>query len=122
MRIHMLALSSFLTSCASPSLPSPPPVSSTQGITLVEMAKVMDVRNLPDTPANNGQDSTGSKIAGGISARQTGSSESGKTGTRLTLLSDNGEVRNYNVEPGEIFRVGEPVKIISNNGNLKITH
>ena len=105
MRIHMLALSSFLTSCASPSLPSSPPVSSTQGITLVEMAKVTDVRNLPDTPANNGQDSTGSKI-----------------GTQLTLLSDNGEVRNYNVQPGEIFRVGERVKIISNNGNLKITH
>lgn len=82
MRIYALALSSFVVGCA---VSSPlPTASSTQGITVVQMAQVTAI------------------------------------GTMLTLVSENGETHSYAAEPGEVFRVGDRVKIISNNGNIRI--
>jgi outer membrane lipoprotein SlyB len=129
-------------SCAS----QPQPVSSTQGSTLVQIAYVTDVRDVTVSGDRNsavgsvagtvlsglggsnvwgGKGSTldtGAGTIAGVGGQQIGSSNTGKTVTRLTVRSDNGDVRSYEIVPGETFRIDDRVKITNNNHNTRITH
>ncbi len=146
----VLALSLFaatLAGCATQSNTAPAPVSSTQGTTLVQTGYVTDVR---DIAVRGGQNSAvgsmagsilggfaGSAIGGGhgrtlatvagaavggMAGQHAGKSSNGASVTRLTVRFENGDARTYDIEPGEIFRVGDPVKVISNGGEIRVVH
>jgi outer membrane lipoprotein SlyB len=136
-----------LAGCAAQPDSAPAFVSSTQGTTLVQTGYVTDVR---DITVRGGQNSAigsavgallggiaGSNIgsghgrtvatiagasAGGIAGQHVGKPNSGKSVTKLTVRLDNGDMRTYDIEPGEAFRIGDTVKIITNGGNVRITH
>lgn len=74
---------------------------STQGTTLVQMASVTAVRELP------------------VLNERTGANQ---MATELTLRFDDGKIRNFNIEPGEVFKSGERVKVTSRRGNIRIAH
>lgn len=146
MRIFLPAAATLMAvvgvSCAS----QPQSVSSTQGSTLVQTAYVTDVRDvtvsgdrnsavgsvagtvlsgLGGSNASGGNGSTldaGAGTIADIDGQQIGSSNTGKTVTRLTVRSDNGDMRSYEIVPGETFRIDDRVKIINNNHNTRITH
>jgi outer membrane lipoprotein SlyB len=122
MRIFLPAVSTvmaaMLAGCALQSQPLPL-TGSTQGSTLVQKAVVTDVR---DIAFNDARHSVVGSIAGGFAGQQAGIAGSAKRITRLTVRSDDGEISTCDVESSEIFRVGEPVKVISNNGNVTVTH
>jgi|GEM_PF-1450610 len=65
---------------------------------------------------------TGGAVAGGIAGQQAGRASSSKTSLRLTIRNDSGETSTYYAEPGETFRVGDEVKIVSRNGIVRIMH
>jgi outer membrane lipoprotein SlyB len=136
------ALSAGCTSMADPN----PMISSTEGTTLVQIGVVTDIR---DIAVRGGTQSgvgatvgallggiAGSSIgsgfgrsaatvagatAGGIAGQQIAGSNSGTSVTRMSVQLENGAVRTYDLEPGESFRVGETVKVISNAGKISIT-
>jgi len=97
-----LLLTTALAACATPS-PQPAALSSsTRGTTVVQMASVTAVRELlvrdDRTPGAN------------------------PTVTELTVRFDDGKIRSFNIEAGQIFHPGERVKVTSRNGNARITH
>lgn len=135
----------LLAGCAVP--PSQTAVLSTQGSTLVQTGYVTEVRSVtldqdqaPGVGAvvgavlgglvgNNigGGDgrtlaTVGGAVAGGVAGHQIEKSRNAKTVTALSVRFQNGEVRTYQVEPGEAFRIGDRVKLSSNNGQTRITH
>lgn len=97
-----LLLTTALAGCATPSPQPSAPSSSTRGTTVVQMASVTAVRELlvrdERTPGAN------------------------PALTELTIRFDDGKIRSFNIEPGQIFRPGERVKITTRNGNTRITH
>lgn len=121
---------------------------STQGTTLVRVATVTDVR---DVSVYGGRSSGGvaslvGAVLGGIAGSQigsgTGSTIAGiggsvagsmagqrmaQTGvvrkaTELAVRFENGEVRTFQVEPGETFQAGDTVRVITQQGMTRITH
>jgi outer membrane lipoprotein SlyB len=135
-----------LAGCALQSNSAPAPVSSTQGTTLVQTGHVTDVR---DITIRGGQNSAigslvgsvlggfaGSAIggghgrtlatvagaaAGGVAGQHAGKSSNGTSVTKLTVRLENGDVHTYDIEPDDVFRVGDPVKIITDGGNVRVT-
>ncbi len=122
MRIFLPAVSTLaaalLAGCASPSQPLPP-TGSTQGSTLVQKGYVIDVR---DIAFSDNRHSAVGAVAGGIAGQRIGNASSAKSVTRLTVRFDDGDLSVYDVESSEIFRVGEPVKVITSNGNVTVAH
>lgn len=96
-----LLLATSSAGCATQSGQSSAPYSSTRGTILVQMASVTAVRELraPDqrTGANQGA-------------------------MELSLRFDDGTAHSFNIEPGQIFRPGDRVKVTSHRGNIRITH
>jgi outer membrane lipoprotein SlyB len=148
MRIFLPAAVTLMAAAGADCASQPQPVSSTQGSTLVQTAYVTDVRDVTVSSDRNstadsvagtvlsgqaGSNVRGGKgstfdigpgaIVGGIAGQQIGSSNTGKTVTRLIVRFDyNGDVYSYEIVSGETFRIGDRVKIINNNHNTRITH
>jgi len=148
MRCLLMTLSIMglaLAGCVS--RPPPVPVSSTEGTTWVQKGHVTDVR---DVTENGGENSVigsavgalvgsivgnnigagtgrtlstiGGAAAGGVTGQAIGRSSSNRISTKLTVQSESGDINVYYAEPSEAFRIGDEVKIVSNNGKVKITH
>lgn len=135
-----------LAGCASPP-PAPSMVSSTQGSFLVQNAQVTEVKDVVLRDGHNsgigsfvgsilggiagsrigsGTGSTiagiGGAVAGGMAGQHAEQSGSGRSSTEVTVRLDNGELRTFAVAPNESFRVGETVKVTTNNGQVRLTH
>lgn len=120
--------------------------SSTQGTTLVQTGVVTDVRDIalrggrhPAVGATVGAllgGIAGSNIgsglgrtaatvagatAGGIAGQHVGEADRGTSVTRVSVRFENGDVRSYDLDSGESFRVGEIVKVVTNGGKVNIT-
>jgi outer membrane lipoprotein SlyB len=122
------------------------PVSSTEGVALVRGGIVTDVR---DVTLRGGQNSAAGSLVGsmlggfagsaigsghgrtlatiaGAAAGSMAGQYAGKPGetsvTKLTVCHENGDVNIYDVESGATFRVGDAVKIVTQRGNVKVTH
>jgi outer membrane lipoprotein SlyB len=123
------------------------PIASTQGTTLVQAATVTNVRDVTINSASGsgigtivgsvlgalvgsniggGTGSTvagiGGSVAGGVAGHQLERSAGTKTVTELTVRLDNGEIRTYTIEPGESFRIGDQVRVITSNGTIRVAH
>lgn len=144
-RTAILLAAFTLASCTSN--PPPPPVtSSTQGVTVVQTGQVTEVRDiarhdgrstglgslvgsiLGGIAGSNIGSGTGSAvagiggaIAGGMAGQHAEQSGSRTTGTEVTVRFDNGEARTYAVAPEDNFRVGETVRVSTNNGMVRVT-
>ena len=133
--------------CASQPDFAPVAGSSTQGTTLVQAGHVTDIRDVTLYGSrNSGFGATvgallggiaGSNVgsglgravattagaaAGGVAGQRAGEAHRDTTISRLTVRLENGDVRTYDIESGEPFRIGEPVKIITTAGKTRITH
>ena len=145
-RMLMFLLTSIaLVGCTSPP-PVPPMVSSTQGSFLIQNAQVTQVKDVVLRDGHNSGigsfvgsilggvagsrigSGTGSAIAGiggavagGMAGQHAEQSSSGRSSTEVTVRLDNGELRTFAVAPNESFRVGEIVKVTTNNGQVRLT-
>jgi outer membrane lipoprotein SlyB len=140
-----LLAASLACGCATSS--SPPPISSTQGTTLLRIGQVTNIRDVTvrggstsgvgsfvgaalgavaGSQIGSGYGSAaaavGGALAGGIVGQHFEHSSLGSRTTELSVRFDNGDVRNYQIEPGESFRVGDTVRVITNAGVTRITH
>ncbi|WP_162256864.1 glycine zipper 2TM domain-containing protein [Noviherbaspirillum sp. Root189] len=122
-------------------------VSSTQGSFLVQNAQVTEVKDVVLRDGHNSGvgsfvgsilggvagsrigSGTGSAIAGiggavagGMAGQHAEQSSSGRSSTEVTVRLDNGELRTFAVTSNESFRVGEIVKVTTNNGQVRLTH
>lgn len=151
MRFELALTFSFaaaaLTSCALQSDSTSMPTSSTEGTTLVQSGYVTDVRDIivhgdqrsvggaaigallggiAGSNIGGGLGRTaatvGGATVGGLVGQHVGKSNGGTPVSRLTVRFENGDVRSYDIEPDETFRVGEQVKIITNAGKVRVTH
>lgn len=134
-----------LSGCASPSVPTT--VSSTQGSTWVQKGYVTEVRDVTENDGRNSGigsvagavtdgvagsnfgDATGDSLStiGGVAAGEVAGHSIGRdssihSSTRLTVRAENGVVNTYFAERNATFKVGDEVKIVSNNGRVTITH
>lgn len=100
-----MLLTAALAGCAAQSPQPSAPSSSTRGTTVVRMAFVTAVRELP------------------ASGEQTsGAGPATTTIAELTVRFEDGNIRSFNIEAGELFQPGERVIVTSRNGNTYITH
>jgi outer membrane lipoprotein SlyB len=122
------------------------PTSSTQGTTLVQTGQVISMRDVTAGGSQSsgigtiagsvlggffgskigaGSGSTvagiGGAIAGGVAGQHVERAAGTKTITELVVRLDNGDVRTYNVDPGEPFQVGDQVKVTTRNGTSMVT-
>jgi outer membrane lipoprotein SlyB len=133
----------LIAGCASPSRS---PTMSTEGSMLVRTAYVSEVR---DVTVKGGQDSgigsavgailggiadssigsghgrtvagIGGAVAGGVAGQKLEETRATRSEVELRLRFDNGEVHSYRVGPDTDFRVGETVKVITGQGETRIT-
>ena len=141
------AMVAALTLASCTSAPSSPPItSSTQGVTVVQTGQVTDVKDitrhdgrstglgsfigsiLGGIAGSNIGSGTGSAvagiggaIAGGMAGQHAEQSNSSRNSTEVTVRFDNGEARTYAVAPEDNFRVGETVRVSTNNGVVRVT-
>jgi hypothetical protein len=94
MRVFLLMASAALAGCVAQSPAQLPPVSSTEGSTLVQRGVVTEV--------------SASRARGGAQS------------ARLTVRIDNGVLSIYDIEDGRVFQVGDPVKIVTRNSLVMI--
>lgn len=100
-----LLVATVLTGCATPAQRLSALSSSTQGTTVVQMASVTAARALlvrdDQIPGTNPTDTTV---------------------IELTVRFDDGTVRSFNLDAGQIFQPGDRVKITSRHGHTRVTH
>lgn len=142
-----IALSiSLLAGCTSPSAPPAQPTMSTKGSTLVQTAQVTNVRDVTvrggrpsglgsflgtilggvaGSKIGSGGGSTvasvGGAVAGGMAGQHVEQSGISRTSMELTLQFEDGEVRTYQVDAAEGYRIGDTVKVITNAGVSRVT-
>jgi outer membrane lipoprotein SlyB len=148
MRIASLLAAALLAvaGCAAQQ-PSQPPVSSTEGSTLVQTGQVTNVRDvttaggrtsgvgslvggvlggLAGSHIGGGYGRTaavvGGGLAGGVAGHEMQKAGATRKVTEVSVRFANGEVRTYQVEPGESFRIGDTVTVMTNNGVTRIGH
>ena len=78
-------------------------------------------------PFQNGQQIETWKVAAILGGLLGAAAEEGLTrtqGVEITVREDDGSMRAYvqEVEPNQIFRVGERVRIMTVNGTSRVTH
>lgn len=120
---------------------------STEGTTVVQTAEVTDVRDVKVHDGHaTGIGSVIGAIFGGVAGNTIGGgdgqaiatvagavggslagqhleqSSSSHSSVELTLRFANGDVRTYQVDMGETFRVGDQVKVTTKRGVTHITH
>ncbi|OWW19046.1 glycine zipper 2TM domain-containing protein [Noviherbaspirillum denitrificans] len=131
-----------LAGCAS--TPSGP-IMTTEGSTLVQTGRVTQVRDVAvhggrpsgvgsfigtiiggvaGSKIGSGSGSTaagiGGAIAGGVAGQRAEEAGKVNTSTELTVQLDSGESRVYRVDPGEPFKIGDPVRVTTVNGVSKV--
>ncbi len=119
---------------------------TTQGSTLVQTGRVMNVRDITmrggrpsgvgsfigtivggiaGSKIGSGNGSTaasiGGAVAGGLAGHQVEEAGKSSSSTELTVQLDSGESRVFRVEPEEPFRVGDAVRITTVNGVSKVS-
>ncbi|GIZ50984.1 outer membrane lipoprotein [Noviherbaspirillum aridicola] len=139
----MLACAVLLGACASREAPV---TSSTQGTTLVQTGQVTEVRDvvrqggrgsgigsflgaiLGGVAGSNIGSGTGSTVASiggavaGSMAGQRAEESSIRSGsTAVTVRLESGEVRSFQLEPGENYRVGDVVRVTTANGISRLS-
>lgn len=127
--------------------PAQPMISSTEGSTLVEIGQVTNVRDvtiaggqtqgigsfvggvlggLAGSTIGGGYGRSaaviGGGLAGGVAGHEIQKASAVRKVTEVSVRFTDGSVRIYNVEPEEPFRIGDKVKVITNNGITRITH
>ncbi|SNS22669.1 outer membrane lipoprotein SlyB [Noviherbaspirillum humi] len=144
---HALGLAALLlalSGCATQEAP-PAVIGSTQGTTLVQVGRITEVRDrtiadpargvgamvgtvvgaVLGSTIGSGYGSTaasvGGSIAGGVAGNAMEKSANTRTETQVTVQLDSGELRTYSVTSGEVFRVGDPVRIVTRNGISQVT-
>ena len=65
--------------------------------------------------------SIGGALAGSVAGQRVEESGKSSSSTELTVQLETGEVRNYRVDPGEAFRVGDVVRVTTVNGISRVT-
>lgn len=139
----VLACVALLGACAS----RPAPVtSSTQGTTLVQTGQVTEVRDVmrhggrgsgigsflgailggvAGSNVGSGTGSTVASIGGAVAGSMAGQrmEESSMTAasTAVTVRLDNGEVRSFQLESGENYRVGDIVRVTTTGGISRLS-
>lgn len=139
----LLACAVLMSACASREAPV---TSSTQGTILVQTGQVTEVRDvvrhggrgsgigsllgaiLGGVAGSNIGSGTGSTVASiggavaGSMAGQRAEESSMSTGsTAVTVRLDNGEVRSFQLDRGENYRVGDVVRVTTNNGVSRLS-
>jgi outer membrane lipoprotein SlyB len=149
MRIALIVMTFAATSLLGACATSQPPqgtVMSTEGATLVQAGMVTNVRDVTVRGGGSGIGSVVGGILGSIAGSQIGggtgsavasvggavagsiagqhAEQSGvrSTATEVTVRLDTGEERNYRIDSGEMYRIGEPVKIVTSRGIARVTH
>lgn len=91
-----------------------PPISSTQGSTLVQVATVVAVRPLarPEPAA------PGRAIPGDLPPGQPPSSSL----QEITVQFQDGRIRRYHIDSQEEWRVGEQVQVSESRGQVRLSH
>jgi outer membrane lipoprotein SlyB len=145
--LTLLCIGAVAPGCVSQSGTKPTIVSSTQGTTLVQTGEVTEVR---DVTVRGGRGSAAGSVigslaggiagshiggghgrtlativgatAGGWAGDHAGKAGSGKPVTKVTVRTENGDAYTYDTEPGEPFRVGDRVKIVTEGGSTRIMH
>jgi outer membrane lipoprotein SlyB len=138
-----------LAGCAvkqTPQQTAQPANSSTQGTTLVQTGEVINVRDLTvsggrtsgvgpfvggvlgaiaGSNVGGGYGRTaaaiGGTVAGGAAGQQIERSGATSKVTEVTVRFPNGDVRTYNVDPEETFRIGDTVKVTTSQGTTRLT-
>ncbi|HEY8607281.1 MAG TPA: glycine zipper 2TM domain-containing protein [Noviherbaspirillum sp.] len=125
---------------------SDPVTSSTQGSTVVRNGQVTGMRDVTirggrgtgigsfvgailggvaGSAIGSGHGSTVASIGGAVGGSMAGQhvEESSKSSqrTELTVRLDSGEVQTYQVDPGDRFRIGDPVRVTTTNGITRVT-
>lgn len=134
----MLVCAALLGACATPPAPI---TASTQGTTLVQSGQVTEVR---DVVRNGGRGSgigsflgailggvagsnigsgtgsavagIGGAVAGSMAGQRMEESSITSSATSVTVRLDNGEVRTFQLDSGENYRVGDIVRVTTANG------
>jgi outer membrane lipoprotein SlyB len=141
----ILTFPALLAACATTEPPQQGAMMSTEGATLVQGGTVTNVRDVTVRGGGSGIGSivggilggvagshigggTGSTVAsiGGAVAGSMAGNQAEQTGVRstateVTVRLDSGEERNYRVEAGEAYRIGEPVKVVTSKGLARVT-
>ncbi len=143
--VYILMAVTLVSGCASQQAPSG--MSSTQGTTVVQTAQVTNVRDV--TVYDRRSSGIGSMVGavfGGVAGSAFGSGDgkaiatiagavggslagqhveqtnASRSSTELTVRFANNEVQTFQVEPGETFRIGDTVKVVTNNGISRVAH
>lgn len=120
--------------------------SSTLGTTLVQVGEVTNIRDITlaggrtsgvgsflgslvgaiaGSQVGNGYGRTaaaiGGTVAGGVAGQKVESAGNTSKVTELSVRFTDGAVRTYNVDPGESFRVGDKVKVVTSQGTTRVT-
>jgi outer membrane lipoprotein SlyB len=66
--------------------------------------------------------SVGGGVAGGLAGHHVEQATDTHSATQVTVRLENGEEHVYNVAPGEVFKVGDSVRILNGNSGARITH
>lgn len=142
--VSLIPLAALLSACASRSAA---PVMSTQGSTVVQTARVTDVRDVTvrggqpsglgafagavlggvaGSRIGSGYGSTAASIGGALAGSMAGQHAEQAAKSRstmaLTVQFENGETRTYHVEPDARFRIGDTVRVTTSGGVTRITH
>ncbi len=143
---HALSLAALLAGLAGCATQAPPAViGSTEGTTLVQVGRVTEVRDMTVAGGQRGVGamvgtvlgavlgstigsgygstaaSVGGSIAGGVAGNAIERSAGTRTETQVTVQLDSGELRTYSVGSGELYRIGDPVRIVTRNGISQVT-
>ncbi|MEN3363721.1 MAG: outer rane lipoprotein SlyB [Burkholderiales bacterium] len=62
----------------------------------------------------------GGTVAGGVAGQRVEQSGSGSRFTELTVRFPNGDVRIYNVDPSENYRIGDTVQVSASQGTTRV--
>lgn len=141
--VSALCLAVCLCGCAASSAP---PASPAQGVTLVQKGRITEVVDVSENDGRHGTAGAaigsglggiaGSTIGGGhgrtiasiggAAARGVVGHAAGRTGSerlssRISVRTEDGMLHTFFVDRAEAFRVGEDVRIMSTNGNLRIS-
>lgn len=146
-RSALAAMSAAIVVIAGCATPPGRTVMSTEGTILVRTATVTDVRDvsvhggptsgigtmvgavlggIAGSTIGGGRGSAvagiGGSVAGGVAGERAAQAANQHSVTQVSVRLENGEQQVFNVEPGEVYRVGETVRVLSGNSGARLSH